>query len=350
MSEERDDDVVKCAECDGSGYDPDMRDGKCMDCDGSWTHHTFNPWRGCTKVSAGCAHCYADKLSARNPKSLGIWGKNGTRVVAAESYWREPLKWDAAAKAAGERHRVFCASLADVFEGQDTMPAEAWSVVQEARKRLFDLVCRTPHLDWLMLTKRPENALRLMVEAGLYAVANPSLPCPQPNLWIGTSVEDQSAADSRIPHLLSTPAAVRFLSCEPLLGPIDIEVQSVITGNRGGLISVNGKIARIPGIDWAIVGGESGPGARPMHPDWARSLRDQCIAAGVAFHFKQWGEFAPGALHDGWTTVANDGSLKVNDPRLNVAQVTRIGKKAAGRMLDGRTWDQFPTPKEPTHA
>lgn len=125
-----------------------------------WTHHTFNPWRGCTKVSEGCKFCYAETMSGRNPGTLGIWGPRGTRVVAAESYWRQPLKWDKAAEAAGEQHRVFCASLADVFEGPESMPASEWPKVQAARAQLFGFIEATPHLDWLLLTKRPQNIAR----------------------------------------------------------------------------------------------------------------------------------------------------------------------------------------------
>lgn len=274
-----------------------------------WTTHTFNPWRGCTKVSDGCKFCYADALSKRNPKTLGVWGPNGARVVAAESAWKEPVKWNRLAHEAGERHRVFCASLADVFEGEDTMPAEAWPVVQEARKRLFDLICRTPDLDWLLLTKRPQHALRLMVDAKLYATANPSLPCPQPNIWIGTSVENQAAADERIPHLLRCPAAVRFLSCEPLLGPITFRWAHWVPLKRH---DATWHLEGLRGIHWVIAGGESGQKHRPMDLDWARSLRDECQAAGVAFHFKQIG----GRTH-----------------------------AAGGRLLDGREWNEYPEPR-----
>lgn len=129
-----------------------------------WTTHTFNPWRGCTKVSEGCRNCYAETMSGRNPKVLGVWGPSGTRVVASEAMWREPLKWNADAAKRGVHARVFCASLADVFEGPETMPADAWPKVRAARVRLFHLMNATPHLDWLLLTKRPENVRRFCVE------------------------------------------------------------------------------------------------------------------------------------------------------------------------------------------
>lgn len=232
-----------------------------------WTTHTFNPWRGCTKVSDGCKNCYADTLSKRNPKSLGIWGPRGTRVIASEAYWREPLKWNAAAKAAGARHRVFCASLADVGEGEDTMPAGAWIDVQMARIRLSHLIMDCDHLDFLLLTKRPENMPRLFDRVILERA------------WVGTSVENQQAADERIPHLLKCPAAVRFLSCEPLLGPIDF-MNADGDRFRGGMTGA---------IHWVIIGGESGPGARPCNVDWIRSIVSQCKAAGVACFVKQLG-------------------------------------------------------------
>ena len=254
-----------------------------------WCSHTFNPWCGCTKVSAGCAHCYADAMSVRNPGVLGVWGPSGTRVIAAESYWRQPIAWDKAAKEAGERHRVFCGSLMDVFEGPETMPQESIKPVWSARRRLFKLIQKTTNLDWLLLTKRPENilpAIRDAIETGddpdfdYNAAGDPNgldvAPLSElfPNLWLGTSIEDQKTADKRIVELLKCPAVVRFLSIEPMLGPITLRHEWM-----AGLL--DDMLNPRPRIDWVIVGGESGPHARPMHPDWARSIRDQCVAAGV---------------------------------------------------------------------
>ena len=229
-----------------------------------WTTHTFNPWRGCTKVSDGCKNCYADTLSKRNPKTLGVWGPNGQRVVAAESYWKQPRLWHAKAIAAGERHRVFCASLADVFEGRDTMPESSWEAVESARRRLFNLIDDTPQLDWLLLTKRPQNIQDMLPSVRIGESAE-----FRQNLWIGTSVENMWAADERIHWLKKVPAAVRFLSVEPLIGPVSL------------------RLIAEPGIHWVIVGCESGAHARPMDLDWARSVRDQCKSAGVAFFMKQ---------------------------------------------------------------
>jgi len=315
----------------------------------SWTHHTFNPWSGCAKVSAGCAHCYAADLPPAM-RRFAEWGANGTRIPASESYWREPLKWARKSAAAGERRRVFCASVADVFEDRADLDAY--------RERLWALIEATPDLDWLLLTKRPEK-MAAWAERHGWPV----------NAWAGVSVENQSAAADRIPHLLRVPARVRFLSCEPLLGAVDLlrwigsiercdycgdERPAPIESDYcpecdrfGGLICVSGEaqaerlrsgerynlenplgVLDCDGgwpehIDWVIVGGESGRHARPMHPDWVRGLRDQCEAANVQFHFKQWGVHAP-----------------VGDGRGGT--MAKVGKHAAGRLLDGRIWDEFP--------
>jgi protein gp37 len=252
-----------------------------------WCDATFNPWRGCTKVSPGCANCYAETLSTRNPKTLGMWGPNGTRVVAAESQWELPLKWNRQAEREVRRFRVFCASLADVFDNQ-AQPS--------VRFELWCLIADTPHLDWLLLTKRPQNIAKMLPQSS-------SLPAwgeGWPNVWLGTTVENQAEAERRIPHLLAVPAAKRFLSCEPLLEPVALHHIAdrlgdaschvhALTGARWypGCGSVSSQTHAGPRIDWVIAGGESGPGARLMHPGWARSLRDQCAAAGVAFFMKQ---------------------------------------------------------------
>lgn len=362
-----------------------------------WTQHTFNPWRGCTKVSEGCRNCYAETLSGRNPGTLGVWGPQGTRVVAAEAAWKEPLKWDRLAKKAGERHRVFCASLADVFEDwkgpmvdhKGTVLIERFSerpfTMNDARKDLFTLIDRTPNLDWLLLTKRPENIMRMWprhidggdnqmlwsMELGEQDNGRGSLPREIRNVWIGASVENQQAADERIPHLLQTPAKVRFLSCEPLLGEVNLRqwVCSICARNPQ-ICSRHFDAAN--GIHWCIVGGESGHNSRPMHPDWARSLRDQCQAANVAYFFKQWGEYGPGSVntttnepvfrkftsHEQWVTKASTwinggicldatGKLLSNgkdfaEAKYPVTIMHKVGKKDAGRLLDGKEHSEFP--------
>lgn len=350
-----------------------------------WTHHTFSPWRGCTKVSAGCKNCYAETLSKRNPGTLGVWGVNGTREVASESMWAEPLKWNKwaaegtcyacggkrtiktktgprdcmtclASGTFGEpyRARVFCASLSDVFEGENTMPPESWNVVAAARIRLFRLIQATPNLDWLLLTKRPENILsilKLMHFAASVTLHDPHFALwieawingfPPTNVWLGTSAEDQEAADKRIPELLQVPAAVRFLSCEPLLGPVDFEFDTEV-GILSFLQSHDFGDKPTAKIDWVIVGGESGPDARPLHPDWARRLRDQCKASGVPFLFKQWGEWLPGSQAAHFTdkqlsTIPCQSVLSCGLETFHF----RTGKKAAGRLLDGVKHDEFP--------
>jgi protein gp37 len=273
-----------------------------------WTYHTFNPWIGCTKVSLGCVNCYAEMLMDTRYGRVK-WGKGQPRVRTSEANWKLPLKWDreaaiaqlewralvkhfsdgpADAVARGfprpSRPRVFCASLADWLD--DEVPIE-WLA------DLLDLIRRTPHLDWLLLTKRPENwrarinAVRSHMHAGgaseggaaLFSWVKDWLNGHAPaNVWIGATVEDQTRADERIPALLAIPARVRFLSCEPLLGPVDLTKNAP---NPFGFFE--------EGIHWVICGGESGPGARPMLIEWADDLRRQCADAGVPFFMKQLG-------------------------------------------------------------
>lgn len=238
-----------------------------------WCDHTFNFGRGCSKVSAGCANCYAEALSKRNPAVLGVWGESGTRVVASEVMWEEPPKWDWLAREAGERRRVFCASLADVFEDRPE-----WV---EPRRRLFKLIEESENLDWLLLTKRPENVSGMSFRRWW-------LDDWPRNLWLGVSVENQETANRRIPILLDIPAAVRFVSAEPLLGPIDFYAGWL--GWKGERMTPVGPMVWVaPAIDWLILGGESGPKARPCNIDWIRSGVKQCREAGVAPFVKQLG-------------------------------------------------------------
>lgn len=247
-----------------------------------WTHHTFNPWWGCQKVSPACKHCYAEAWAKR--VGAAVWGARAGRRFFGDAHWSQPARWNAEAIATGERRRVFCASMADIFENRRDLDA--------ARARLWPVIEATPHLDWLLLTKRPEHAAQL-------APWGRDWPA---NVWLGTTVETQLWADRRLPHLTAVPAQVRFVSCEPLLGPLDL---SEWLGKSLG---------------WVIAGGESGGKARKSDPAWFRTLRDQCIKARVPFHFKQWGNWAP----------TDEGEL------------ARMPKRAAGRMLDGLTWDGFP--------
>lgn len=242
----------------------------------SWTRSTFNPFWGCVKVSPGCDHCYADSLATRYGHN--VWRPDAPRRFFGDKHWAEPLKWNRDAEKSGEPWRVFCGSMCDWAEGR---PDQA-----EARTRLFDLIERTPALTWLLLTKRP-GAIRHLIPAHW-------LTQPRHNVWYGTSVENQEYADKRIPQLLNVPATVRFLSCEPLLGPVDLErylikrqMHRPVTG--GFIPSLAEPLfendERV--IQWVITGDESGHGARPTDEDWVRSLRDQCQESGVAFFYKQ---------------------------------------------------------------
>lgn len=232
-----------------------------------WAHHTFNPWWGCTKVSDGCKNCYAEAWAKRTGHD--IWGADKPRRFFGDEHWRGPEKWDEEAHKQGERKRVFCASMADVFEKRPDLIAP--------RARLFTLIEDTPDLDWLLLTKRPEDILELA----------PRLPIPK-NIWLGTSAENQEQWDIRLPHLMEIDATIHFVSAEPLLGPIYM-------GDHKP--------------EWMIVGGESGPRTRRIEEVWAQDIQTQCAARGTKFFFKQWG--------------GRD-------------------KEAAGRMLNGRTYDELP--------
>jgi protein gp37 len=248
-----------------------------------WTHHTFNPWIGCTKVSDGCKYCYAENLMDTRWNKVQ-WGPQGERKMTSPANWRQPFAWNKAAAKTGSRARVFCASLADVFEDNPQ--------VMEYRRLLCEMIELTRNLDWLLLTKRPENVNRMIERAtGRYADAW-FADCR--HVWVGTSVEDLDAADTRIPELVKVPAAVRFLSCEPLLGPVTFRPKAyswgqVLQAVALGKSDMYAEPAMLSGIHWVIVGGESGPNARPMDPDWAKHLRDQCKQAGVPFFMKQMG-------------------------------------------------------------
>jgi protein gp37 len=330
-----------------------------------WTDHTFNPWEGCQKVGPGCDHCYAETRNARFAGGIAInWGPGAPRRRTSPSNWRKPLQWNKAHAEFfarhGRRQRVFCASLADVF---DNAVDPAW------RADLFDLIEKTPNLDWLLLTKRIGNVRKMISETAqrrfdLECIEAPRLP---DNVWLGATIVNQEEADRDIPKLLAVPARVRFLSMEPLLGQVDLtlvrgqfwaltQTMNVLTGEACPSLS---GMAPEAALDWVIVGGESGHGARPMHPVWALSLRDQCAAAGVPFLFKQWGEWQIASTENGhhdcdmernaahW--VHFDGALtKPSWHREDYADADRAyamvkaGKKAAGRQLDGRTHDEFP--------
>ncbi len=264
-----------------------------------WTTHTFNPWWGCTKVSEACKHCYAESWAKRVGKD--VWGPGAQRRTFGDDHWKQPLQWNALAHGAVERPRVFCASMADVFEDREELDSH--------RARLWDLIEATPNLDWLLLTKRPEN----VIERVRWGQHWPS------NVWIGTTVELQKRADELLPHLAEIPAKVRFISAEPLLGPLELRKWLGTS------------------IDWVITGGESGPKARPASPGWFRSLMIQCMESDVPFHFKQWGDWAPGNA----VNLPRSKSLRIA-LAADGTEMHRVGKKVAGRQLDGNEWDGLP--------
>ena len=332
-----------------------------------WCDYTFNPWMGCAKVSAGCANCFAEARARRFGKRFSV------RERTKPGTWRLPVRWNAAAggnpkntggatasrrqagslRYASRRGRVFCGSLCDWLD--DSVPVK-WLA------DLLGVIAQTPFLDWLLLSKRPELwHKRMTLAQSLHPNCDPIQGMiddwfsekPPANVWIGATVENQEMADKRIPELLKIPAAARFLSCEPLLGAVDLGLgdAGLRTQDAGGRT-----------LDWVIAGGESGGEARPMHPDWARGLRDQCAKAGVAFFFKQWGEWVPAIKEHGiegyrmpdngimaggnpacW--IGNDGKTQfpycrgLEEPIMAVA---RVGRKAAGRLLDGVEYSEFP--------
>lgn len=285
----------------------------------SWTDATFNPWTGCTKVSPGCGNCYAEHLMDHRMHKVQ-WGHGMPRVRTSAANWRKPAQWntrpfcacpvcgwrgdggavglacssiDCSGKLVAARRRVFCASLADVFDNE---------VPREWRADLFTLIRYTPNLDWLLLTKRIGNAANMIAEAmrDQGEPADETAGWPWPNVWLGATIVNQEEADRDIPKLLATPARVRFLSMEPLLGPVDLKnitppgrPMDMMLPLAGLTWTVTWSGTRVTGahpkIDWVIVGGESGPGARPLNIAWVRSLVQQCQAAGTAAHVKQLG-------------------------------------------------------------
>ncbi len=345
-----------------------------------WADHTYNPWIGCSEVSPGCANCFA-KAEWDNRRHRVVWGPGQPR--SRTKTWGDPKKWNGQHEAFfaqhGRRQRVFCASLADVFDNE---------VPENWRIDLFSLIEETPNLDWLLLTKRIGNAAAML----------PWSACSEPwhNVWIGATIVNQAEADRDIPKLLQVPATKRFLSMEPLLGPVNLWLPTRTWETGRGPFGTSAPAlmcdhccngdrcddtthfergrpdyaphCRCPHcrgtgkgrpIDWVIVGGESGPGARPMHPEWAASLRKQCEAARVSFMFKQWGEWMPESamtnaqrMHDlgqyeclftkldgstHWIDKEDHTPFDASDVRM-----VKIGKKSAGRLLDGRTWDEVP--------
>ena len=286
-----------------------------------WATDVWNPVTGCTKVSQGCKNCYAERIAER------FWGERKfTDVQLHPDRLEDPMHWK-------KPRRVFVNSMSDLFH-----PDVSYDFIGD----VIETISKCPQHTFMVLTKRPERMQFIFSKVMKYLAEK-----PLPNLWLGVSVEDQKTADERIPLLLQTPAAVRFVSCEPLLEPVDINI-SIFGFHReyGNPMPPKFSWVRGNGLDWVICGGESGSGARPMHPDWARSLRDQCQAASVPFFFKQWGEWAPPYMdRHGYEENEIDGSC-THYPTYHIFDdrkiMERVGKNAAGRLLDGREWNEYP--------
>jgi protein gp37 len=263
-----------------------------------WTDSTFNPWIGCTNISPACDHCYAEAMNAH--RGWAEWGARGERRRTSSRTWKRPLAWNAAAAEFdgkySRRRRVFCASLADVFDNK---------VPRQWRTDLFALIQATQDLDWQLLTKRPQNIARMLPDKWEEG---------WPNVWLGITAEDQIRFDQRWPHLRDTPATVRFVSYEPALGPLRLPKGTV--------------------PDWIISGGESGPKARLSPPDFFRVIRDQCIARRIAFFHKQFGTFRSNPLV--LESKATPAEAEQQDPKAH-------GK--GGALLDGCLWREFPHSK-----
>lgn len=310
-----------------------------------WTDHTFNPWEGCQKVAPECDHCYAEARDLRFGGGIH-WEPKAPRRRTSAQNWNKPRRWNAQAEAFHATHRrrqrVFCASLADVF---DNAVDTAW------RDDLWALIRECDQMDWLLLTKRPQNIAKMLP---------PDWGDGWPHVWLGASAGTQKTAEQNIPHLLRVPAAVHFVSCEPMLGPVDFEIRMDPTWSINALYCEEDPVdhPEFHGrtIDWVICGGESGPKARPMHPDWARDLRDQCTAAGVAFFFKQWGNWTAEidrdkddpdwranyskAKRDGWAILNAEGGTGFHGERVHLMK--RVTKEAARRLLDEQQWNEVP--------
>jgi len=259
-----------------------------------WTDDTFNPWWGCTNVSPACDNCYAETFAHR--MQMNLWGKDAPRRFFGDKHWNEPLKWNRLAERNGIRRRCFTGSMCDIME---RLP-----ILDEPRQRLYRLIEQTDWLDWLLLSKRPQEYIKLLPASWLKR--------PRHNAWLMTTVENSDYL-WRIKALMEAPAVIYGISLEPLMNEVTLPKEFLDLGGRG----------------WVIVGGESGcanAAIRRTEVVWVRKLRDACVEAGVPFHFKQWGEYGP---HNG-------------------DQLVRLGVKNAGRTVDGREWDEVPKSVVPT--
>jgi protein gp37 len=349
-----------------------------------WTDETWNPVTGCSPVSPGCVNCYAERMSTRLAGRCGYPADRPFAVTLHPEKLEEPLRWK-------KPRMVFPCSMSDLFHK---------SISDDYRTQIFAVMALSPRHTYQVLTKRAEEMLAFMTwlaeepadtlsdaagdlfgEEAHCWVANwlngwsrpegivDDNPCngtvprwPLPNVWVGATICNQEEADRNVPLLLQTPAAVRFVSVEPMLGDIDLDGKLPIwrcqacgeapaisegwrwNGNNWqhhhGYPVGHIDADYFPGIDWVICGGETGAGARPVHPGWVRGLRDQCVSAGVPFFFKSWGDWAP---EDQYTGPVETIAVPLKNFRLVEGfAFHRVGKKAAGRKLDGRVWDQLP--------
>ncbi|MCL6446839.1 MAG: phage Gp37/Gp68 family protein [Armatimonadetes bacterium] len=299
-----------------------------------WTDYVWNPVTGCTPVSEGCRNCYAARYAKRLAGRCGYPKDNPFRIILHLERLNEPLRWK-------KPRRVFVCSMGDLFHPD--VPDEF--IKQVFNSMATDILQPCKHT-YMVLTKRPERMLQFFEKYTTCGVA------PWPNVWLGVTAENQEAADERIPILLQVPAAVHWVSCEPLLGSVDLSGWLELTwacpecGDMSGFVGERcscgeGVYVEQPRLNWVVVGGETGPGARPMHPDWVGSLRDQCQAAGVPFFFKQWGEWQLMELNEP-LDVRNKETGDFETWPAGKTVFKRVSKKKAGRLLDGRTWDELP--------
>lgn len=313
-----------------------------------WADHTINFWWGCNKKSEGCANCYAESFSKRFGD---LWGQNKPRRLI-DGAVQMAIRLNAKAEKQGVRYRVFSGSMSDFFEtdhGQPIIDGKGDDVfiddqglhpmkLTNLREIAFNVIDKTPNLDWLLVTKRPENIRSMWPEGPWSCGTKKEGDQYRTNVWLLTSVENQEQSDKRIPELLKCRdlAPVLGLSCEPLLGPVDL------THRLGTLLPSEHSLEPAnwvhQGLDWVICGGESGNKARPMRPEWARSLRDQCQTTGVPFFFKQWGEFLPPCQEQYRLVHFSLPGHWFDADHLS----SRVGKKEAGRLLDGVEWNEFP--------
>jgi protein gp37 len=303
-----------------------------------WTDESWNPITGCNKISLGCKFCYAERMAKRLVGRCGYPTNDPFKVTLHPDRLEQPLRWR-------KNRKVFVCSMGDLFHNDvpEDYIAKIFAVMRQGRQHVFQI-----------LTKRPERMLR-------YFSTHAE---PEPWIWLGVSVEDQDAADHRIPFLLRMPKSIKFVSVEPLLGPVDLcHIQhngefevNALTGDHGVLRPLRGRSEKT--INWVIVGGESGPGARPMNPHWALRIKNQCVNNNIPFFFKQWGEFR-GAINGECFSLSDSNVIAIHTAGMTACtkdnpfnpfreghpgwrMMKRVGKKAAGRILDGQEWNQTP--------